>query len=32
MTQDWFAGAVEHVADAGRQACVAIETAVGALR
>ncbi len=32
MTEDWFAGAVERVADAGRQACVAIETAVGALR
>jgi hypothetical protein len=30
--QDWFAGAVERVADAGRQACLAIETAVGALR
>jgi hypothetical protein len=32
MTEDWFAGAVERVADAGRQACVAIETAVAALR
>jgi hypothetical protein len=32
MTEDWFAGAVEGVADAGRQACLAIETAVGALR
>jgi hypothetical protein len=32
MTEDWFAGAVERVADAGRQACLAIETAVGALR
>jgi hypothetical protein len=32
MTEDWFAGAVEQVADAGRQACLAIETAVGALR
>jgi hypothetical protein len=32
MTEDWFAGAVERVADAGRQACEAIETAVGALR
>jgi hypothetical protein len=30
--QDWFAGAVERVANAGRQACLAIETAVGALR
>jgi hypothetical protein len=32
MTEDWFVGAVERVADAGRQACLAIETAVGALR
>ncbi len=32
MTEDWFVGAVERVAEAGRQACVAIETAVGALR
>jgi hypothetical protein len=32
MTEDWFAGAVERVADAGRDACLAIETAVGALR
>jgi hypothetical protein len=32
MTEDWFDGAVERVADAGRQACLAIETAVGALR
>jgi hypothetical protein len=32
MTEDWFVGAVEHVASAGRQACLAIETAVGALR
>jgi len=32
MREDWFAGAVERVADAGRQACVAIESAVGALR
>ena len=32
MTQDWFADAVEQIADAGRQACVAIENAVGALR
>jgi hypothetical protein len=32
MTEDWFAGAVERVADAGRQACLAIDTAIGALR
>lgn len=32
MTEDWFAGAVERVADAGRQACLAIESSVGALR
>jgi hypothetical protein len=32
MTEDWFDGAVEQVADAGRQACLAIEAAVGALR
>jgi len=32
MTEDWFARAVERVADAGRQACLAIETAVGALQ
>ena len=32
MTEDWFAGAVERVADAGRQACLAIEKAVGALQ
>jgi hypothetical protein len=32
MTEDWFVGAVDRVADAGRQACLAIETAVGALR
>jgi hypothetical protein len=32
LTEDWFAGAVEQVADAGRDACLAIETAVGALR
>jgi hypothetical protein len=31
MTEDWFVGAVERVADAGRQACLAIEIAVGAL-
>src|ERR1700685_516430 len=32
MTEDWFAAAVERVEVAGRQACLAIETAVGALR
>jgi hypothetical protein len=32
MTEDWFAEAVERVEDAGRQACLAIETAIGALR
>ena len=32
MTQDWFTGAAEQVADAGRQACVAIERAIEALR
>jgi hypothetical protein len=32
MTEDWFLGAVERVAEAGRQACLAIETAVDALR
>jgi hypothetical protein len=32
MTEDWFVAAVERVEDAGRQACLAIETAVGALR
>jgi hypothetical protein len=32
MTEDWFVEAVERVADAGRQACLAIESAVGALR
>lgn len=32
MTDDWFGGAVERVADAGREACLAIEAAVGALR
>ena len=31
MTEDWFVGAVERVAEAGHQACLAIETAVGAL-
>jgi hypothetical protein len=32
MTEDWFVGAVERVADAGRRACLAIETTVGALQ
>jgi hypothetical protein len=32
MTEDWFAAAVERVADAGRQARLAIDTAVGALQ
>ena len=32
MTDDWFVEAVERVADAGRQACFAIDTAVGALQ
>jgi hypothetical protein len=32
MTEDWFVGAVERVAEAGRRACLAIETTVGALR
>ena len=32
MTEDWFVAAVERVAAAGRQACLAIETAVGALQ
>jgi hypothetical protein len=32
MTEDWFVEAIERVADAGRQACLAIETAVHALR
>jgi hypothetical protein len=32
MTEDWFAEAVERVADAGHQACLAIDTAVDALR
>ena len=31
-TEDWFVEAVERVAEAGRQACLAIETAVVALR
>ena len=32
MTEDWFVGAVEQVADAGHRARLAIETAVGALQ
>jgi hypothetical protein len=32
MTEDWFVGAVERVAEAGSQACLAIETAVVALQ
>jgi hypothetical protein len=32
VTEDWFVGAVERVADAGRHACLAIETAVAALQ
>lgn len=32
MTEDWFVTAVERVDAAGSQACLAIETAVGALR
>lgn len=32
MTEDWFPGAVERIADAGRQACLAIEMSVLALR
>jgi hypothetical protein len=32
VTEDWFVAAVERVAAAGRDACLAIETAVGALR
>ena len=31
MTEDWFAEAVERVADAGRRACLAIEASVAAL-
>ncbi len=31
MTEDWFVGSAERVAEAGRRACLAIETAVGAL-
>ena len=32
MTEDWFVEAVERVEDAGRQACLAIDAAVGALK
>lgn len=32
MTEDWFLEAVEHVADAAREACLAIDTAVDALQ
>jgi hypothetical protein len=32
MTADWFATAVEQVANAGREACLAIEASVAALR
>jgi hypothetical protein len=32
MTQDWFVAATERVMDAGRQACLAIESAVDTLR
>lgn len=32
MTEDWFADAVVRVEEASRRACLAIETAVGALR
>lgn len=32
MTEDWFVVAAERVADAGRQACLAVENAVEALR
>jgi len=32
MTEDWFVQAVERVADAGRQACLAIDVAVCALQ
>jgi hypothetical protein len=31
VTDDWFLGAVERVTEAGRDACLAIETAVAAL-
>jgi hypothetical protein len=32
VTDDWFVRAVERVAEAGREACLAVETVVGALR
>ena len=32
VTDDWFVAAVERVAEAGHEACLAIEAAVGALR
>ncbi|HWC35671.1 MAG TPA: hypothetical protein VG650_12710 [Mycobacteriales bacterium] len=32
MAEDWFVVAVEQVAEAGREACLAIEAAVSALR
>jgi hypothetical protein len=32
MTEDWFVGAVGRVAEAGRRACLAIETTVDALQ
>lgn len=32
MPEDWFVAAVDRVADAGREACLAIETAVDALQ
>jgi hypothetical protein len=32
MTGHWFIAAVERVAETGRKGCLAIETAVGALR
>lgn len=32
MTEDWFVAAVERVAAAGTQACLAIDAAVGALQ
>ena len=32
MTDDWFGAAVARVAEAGRQACLAVETAVGVLQ
>jgi hypothetical protein len=32
MTEDWFVGAAERVAEAAHEACLAIETAVAALR